>query len=389
MKGCFRTTLCFLPNLFLTLQEDVSVMNDKRINIRKQVIGENALYFFIWVSVFIVPFMNAGLMSEKIMDFALILVAWLKIIPFYLLFVLNNFVLYRYLYRKGLYWVDALVSIALIVGVFSLLELYERSDIAFVLSMGTVGEAVEAQHMSFSVFPWWGNMLAAALMFIANNGIRAFYERMQKDEDFERLQRQNIQAEMYYLKHQINPHFLMNTLNNIHALVDIDTDVAKQAIIQLSDMMRYVVYETSGNSISLRDDIKFLKNYIELMRIRYTEDVEISFTYPEQLHGRVDVPPLIFIVFVENAFKHGVSYNAQSYIRIDIKCEDNCVVGRFENSVSENKRTENPGIGLENVRKRLDLIYEDVYTLDIDKGQNSYCVTLKIPMLNGNEMYRN
>ncbi|MBR5106369.1 MAG: histidine kinase [Alistipes sp.] len=364
-------------------------MTDKRINIRKQVIGENALYFFIWVSVFIVPFMNAGLMSEKIMDFALILVAWLKIMPFYLLFVVNNFLLYRYLYRKGLYWADVLVSIALIVGVFSLLELYERSDIAFVLSMGTVGEAVEAQHMSLSVFPWWGNMLAAALMFIANNGIRAFYERMQKDEDFERLQRQNIQAEMYYLKHQINPHFLMNTLNNIHALVDIDTDVAKQAIIQLSDMMRYVVYETSGNSISLRDDIKFLKNYIELMRIRYTEDVEISFTYPEQLHGRVDVPPLIFIVFVENAFKHGVSYNAQSYIRIDIKCEDNCVVGRFENSVSENRRNENPGIGLENVRKRLDLIYEDAYTLDIDKEQNSYCVTLKIPMLNGNEMYRN
>ena len=389
MKGCFRTTLCFLSNLFLTLQEDVFVMTDKRINIRKQVIGENALYFFIWVSVFIVPFMNAGLMSEKIMDFALILVAWLKIVPFYLLFVVNNFLLYRYLYRKGLYWADALVSIALIVGVFSLLELYERSDIAFVLSMGTVGEAVEAQHMSLSVFPWWGNMLAAALMFIANNGIRAFYERMQKDEDFERLQRQNIQAEMYYLKHQINPHFLMNTLNNIHALVDIDTDVAKQAIIQLSDMMRYVVYETSGNSIPLRDDIKFLKNYIELMRIRYTEDVEISFTYPEQLHGRVDVPPLIFIVFVENAFKHGVSYNAQSYIRIDIRCEDNCVVGRFENSVSENRRNENPGIGLENVRKRLDLIYEDVYTLDIDKEQNSYCVTLKIPMLNGNEMYRN
>ena len=364
-------------------------MNDKRINIRKQVIGENALYFFIWVSVFIVPFMNAGLMSEEIMDFALILVAWLKIMPFYLLFVLNNFVLYRYLYRKGLYWVDALVSIALIVGVFSLLELYERSDIAFALSMGTVGEAVEAQHMSLSVFPWWGNMLAAALMFVANNGIRTFYERMQKDEDFERLQRQNIQAEMYYLKHQINPHFLMNTLNNIHALVDIDADVAKQAIIQLSDMMRYVVYETSGNSISLRDDIKFLKNYIELMRIRYTEDVEISFTYPEQLQGRVDVPPLIFIVFVENAFKHGVSYNTQSYIRIDLKCENNCVVGRFENSVNEKSRNEKPGIGLENVRKRLDLIYEDEYTLTIDKKQKSYCVTLKIPMLNGNEMYRN
>ena len=389
MKGCFRTTLCFLPNLFLTLREDVSTMAERKINIRKQVIGENALYFLIWVSVFLVPFMNAGLMSEEIIDFVQILMAWLKIIPFYLLFVINNYVLYGYLYRKGLYWIDALVSIALIVGVFTLLEIYERSDIAFSLSIGAVGESVEAQHMSLSVFPWWGNMVAAALMLVANNCIRAFYDRMQKDEDFERLQRQNIQAEMYYLKHQINPHFLMNTLNNIHALVDIDADVAKQAIIQLSDMMRYVVYETSDNSIPLRDDIKFLRNYIELMRIRYTEDVEISFTYPEQLQGRVNVPPLIFIVFVENAFKHGVSYNANSYIKIDIKCEDGCVVGHFENSTSEKSRNEKPGIGLENVRKRLDLIYDKEYTLDIKKTQNDYCVTLKIPMLKSNEMYRN
>ena len=142
MKGCFRTTLCLLPNLFLTLQEDVSIMAERKINIRKQVIGENALYFLIWVSVFLVPFMNAGLMSEEIIDFVQILVAWFKILPFYLLFVLNNFVLYRYLYRRGLYWVDALVSIALIVGVFSLLELYERSDVGLVLSLGADRKSV-------------------------------------------------------------------------------------------------------------------------------------------------------------------------------------------------------------------------------------------------------
>ena len=121
---------------------------------------------------------------------------------------------------------------------------------------------------------------------------------------------QNIQAEMYYLKHQINPHFFMNTLNNIHALVDINTESAKQAIIELSAMMRYVVYETGGNVIALREDLRFIKNYIELMRIRYTDNVKVTYNYPQQLKGRVDVPPLIFIVFVENAFKHGVSYNS-------------------------------------------------------------------------------
>ena len=181
----------------------------------------------------------------------------------------------------------------------------------------------------------------------------------------------------------------MNTLNNIHALVDIDAEVAKQSIIQLSDMMRYVVYDTGGNSISLREDMIFIRNYIELMRIRYTEDVNISFTYQQQLHGRVEVPPLIFIVFVENAFKHGVSYKASSYINIDIKCEEGFVVGRFDNSIGEKRSDAKPGIGLENVRKRLDLIYGNGYDLKIEDSGSNYCVTLKIPTLNGNEMYRN
>ena len=359
-----------------------------RFIVRKQVISENVLYFFIWVSVFLVPFMSAGLFPSKEMDFTLVVVAWLKILPFYLLFVVNNFLLFRYIYRKK-HWIYYLVATILIIGTFAALEWYERSDIALALSVGTEGESVEAQHVSLSVFPWWGNMISAFLMLIANNGIRTFYDNMQKDEDFERLQRQNIQAEMYYLKHQINPHFLMNSLNNIHALVDIDAEAAKQSIIQLSDMMRYVVYDTGANSIPLRDDMKFVRNYIELMRIRYTEDVNISFSYQQQLHGRVDVPPLIFIVFVENAFKHGVSYNAPSYINIDIQSEGGYVIGRFENSINEKSHNDKPGIGLENVRKRLDLIYESDYDLKVEDDGHKYCVTLKIPVLNGNEMYRN
>ena len=364
-------------------------MGKLKIKIRKQVLGENALYMVIWISVFLVPFMNAGLMSEEIIDFRASLLSWLKILPFFLLFLLNN-LLFRYLHRKHLYWVYYLVSVVLIVGVFTMLELYEQSDIAFAVSLGTIGQSFEAQHIVLTVFPWWGNMIAAVLMFGANDAICTFYRNMQRDEDTERLQRQNIQAEMYYLKHQINPHFLMNTLNNIHALVDIDAEAAKQTVIQLSDMMRYVVYDTGGNSISLREDIKFVKNYIELMRIRYTDDVKIVFNYPRQLKGRVEVPPLIFIVFVENAFKHGVSYNADSYINIDIRCEEGVVIGRFENSVNENSRKSKPGIGLDNVRKRLDLIYGDNYELQIDSADKNYCVTLKIPTLNNNdEMHSN
>ena len=349
----------------------------KNLNIRKQFIGESTLYFFVWVLVFIAPFMNAGLMSEEIANPRVSLLALLKILPFMFLFLLNHLVLFRYLHRGRLKWLYYLVMVVLVVFLFSMIDLYEQQNSA------------KPDFIGLAVFPWWGNMIAGVLMLGANNAIHALYRNMQQDEDTERLQRQNIQAEMYYLKHQINPHFLMNTLNNIHALIDIDTEAAKQTVLQLSDMMRYVVYDTGENSISLKDDIKFMKNYIDLMRIRYTDDVKISFAYPPRLQGRIDIPPLIFIVFVENAFKHGVSYNSTSYINIDIKCENGFVIGRFENSVNQQSRKSKPGIGLENVSKRLDLIYGSDYELRIDDMSNSYCVTLKIPTLNNNEMHSN
>ena len=349
----------------------------KKINIRKQFIGESTLYFLVWVLVFIAPFMNAGLMSEEISDPRISLLALLKILPFIFIFLLNHLVLFRYLYRGRFRWVYYLVTTVLVVFIFSMIEIYEQQN------------SSKPDFIGLAVFPWWGNVIAAWLMIGANDAINVLYRNMQIDEDTERLQRQNIQAEMYYLKHQINPHFLMNTLNNIHALVDIDAEAAKQTVIQLSDMMRYVVYDTGGNAIALKEDIKFVKNYIELMRIRYTDDVKISFNYPLHLRGRVDVPPLIFIVFVENAFKHGVSYSTTSYINIDIKCEDGFVVGRFENSINRNARKEKPGIGLDNVRKRLDLIYNSNYELQIDDTDNNYCVTLKIPILNGDEVHSN
>ena len=200
----------------------------------------------------------------------------------------------------------------------------------------------------------------------------------------EALQRQNLQAEMDYLKYQINPHFFMNTLNNIHALIDFDTDSAKTAVIELSKMMRYVLYDSGREIISLNRDIQFLKNYIELMRIRYTDDVDIRLEYPDNLPEQISIPPLLLIVFVENAFKHGISYNRPSYIHMKIEYADGTVASTFENSRHAGfpERKNSPGIGLENVRKRLALIYgEKNYTLEIRERPESYFVKLVIPTL--------
>lgn len=129
------------------------------------------------------------------------------------------------------------------------------------------------------------------------------------------LEHQHLESELKYLKYQLNPHFFMNTLNNIHALVDIDSEKAKKTIIELSKLMRYVLYEANKSQISLKYEIQFLENYIALMKLRYTEHLDIQTEFP-LIVPHVQIPPLLFISLLENAFKHGVSYRESSYIHV-------------------------------------------------------------------------
>ena len=216
----------------------------------------------------------------------------------------------------------------------------------------------------------------------ANTGIKLIYQSMRDEQKMEELKRQNLQAEMDYLKYQINPHFFMNTLNNIHALIDIDTECAKSAVIELSKMMRYVLYDSGRELIPLNKDLQFLQNYIELMRIRYTDTVDIRVEYPHDLPEQVSIPPLLLIVFVENAFKHGISYNRPSFIRLTVAYTEGRVRCTIANSRHGTSRGHATGIGLENVRKRLALIYgEENYSLEIREETDTYTANLIIPTL--------
>ena len=246
-------------------------------------------------------------------------------------------------------------------------------------------EALDAyRKASFSNLEMYWNVVLGFFMTGANTGIKLIYQSMRDEQQMEALKRQNLQAEMDYLKYQINPHFFMNTLNNIHALIDIDTESAKNAVIELSKMMRYVLYESGREIISLNRDIQFLKNYIELMRIRYTDAVNISVESPGNLPEQLSIPPLLLIVFVENAFKHGVSYNHPSFIRLKIEYADGQVTSTLTNSRHAAQSSKHPaGIGLENVRKRLELIYgAKNYSLEIREEEKTYTVKLVIPTLN-------
>ena len=192
------------------------------------------------------------------------------------------------------------------------------------------------------------------------------------------LEKQNLQTELEYLKHQINPHFFMNTLNNIHALIDIDAEKAKETVIELSKIMRYILYDSSQPLIPLQKEITLMNNYIELMRIRYTDPIDITVSVPEHVPD-VKIPPLLFITFIENAFKHGISYRHASFVHVAIEVQEKELSFYIMNS-NFNQLPHDTGIGLENVTKRLNLLYGNKYTLSIRAEEDVYRVTLVIPI---------
>ena len=162
------------------------------------------------------------------------------------------------------------------------------------------------------------SIIILIMMLGMNLGIKLYFRQTGDRKKMAELERQNLEQQLEYLKYQINPHFFMNTLNNIHALVDIDPEKAKHTILELSKMMRFVLYEGNKHGVPLDREIAFLQNYITLMKLRYTDKVRITVNTPDQLPSK-EVPPLMLITFVENAFKHGVSYRQESFIEIDLK----------------------------------------------------------------------
>ncbi|MCQ2146890.1 MAG: sensor histidine kinase [Bacteroidales bacterium] len=222
-------------------------------------------------------------------------------------------------------------------------------------------------------------ILLAIMMIAANMGVKLYFKGLENDKKVRDLEHENLLQQLQYLRYQINPHFFMNTLNNIHALVDIEPKEAKKSILELSKLMRYVLYEGGKPTIPLDKEVEFLGQYISLMRIRYTDSVKIDMSLPKTTTG-VDIPPLLFISFVENAFKHGISYQAESFINVGMDVMDSRLLFWCENSRHETNNDPHSGIGLENVRKRLALLYGEDFTLDIDESQDKYCVKVNVPL---------
>jgi LytS/YehU family sensor histidine kinase len=182
------------------------------------------------------------------------------------------------------------------------------------------------------------------------------------DQKLQESEAARAKAELYNLRSQINPHFLLNTLNNIYALTAINQERAQDAIQQLSKMLRHMLYDNQESSVALSDELQFLENYISLMKIRLSANVDVTFTHNVEVPG-VRIAPLIFISLVENAFKHGISPTEQSFVHIEINATDHEINCRIENSnhPKSNQDRSGHGIGLNQVQRRLDLAYPNHY----------------------------
>lgn len=202
----------------------------------------------------------------------------------------------------------------------------------------------------------------------------------------QQLQTQTMQSELRFLKSQINPHFLFNTLNNLYALTLKKDDKAPEIVIKLSEMMRYMLYECNERRVPLQKEVNYIRNYLDLEKLRQGQNVDINFSVEGNL-GDQEIAPLMFIPFLENSFKHGLNNHiSKGFVNIALKICDNNVEFFIENSkpdapISQGGRRSG-GIGLVNVKRRLNLLYPDHYELTIEDTPKSYAVSLLLDLDN-------
>lgn len=199
--------------------------------------------------------------------------------------------------------------------------------------------------------------------------------------EIQKLKKEKIEAELKFLKAQLHPHFLFNTLNNLYALTLEKSDKAPDVVLKLSELLDYILYKCNAELVSLDQEVKQIENYIELEKLRFGDRLAVRFI-PNNISSLAIVPPMLLMTLVENSFKHGVSKSIhQSWIHIDLKLEHDQLIFIIKNSKQQVKHSTpkiSGGIGLKNLQSRLMLIYKDKYSLSIDEKEDSFGVQLII-----------
>ncbi|WPV69777.1 sensor histidine kinase [Chitinophaga sp. LS1] len=224
-------------------------------------------------------------------------------------------------------------------------------------------------------------VFTALLMLFMSGFIKIAQEWFKSEQQREALKLENLNAELKFLKSQINPHFLFNCLNTIYSLAHKHSAQTEHAIIKLSTILRYMIYESNEDKVQLQQELQYLEDYIDIQRLRLPEDIVVDYAVQGNPAG-LRIEPMLLVPFVENAFKHGISYAEPSFIAIAVAIERNQVRLVVENAVFRQRMAEKGGIGLQNVKKRLELLYTEDHELEITEAENQFIVDLKIELKN-------
>jgi two-component system, LytTR family, sensor kinase len=326
-------------------------------------------HVIFWSVIFVCTFFLWHGMSQPVS--ALKLTSWQIAVKLIIVYINLYWLMPRLLYTKKYLSYAAMLLLLFAAGVFlyrlQWVFLFTRSKYEFWNAIGWFMDAL-----------WVINPI---IMFTGGiKLLKTWYIDTQKKAQQEQ---QKLAAELNYLKGQIHPHFLFNTLNNLYALTMQKSDDAPATVLKLSQMMHYMLYDAAEEVVPLTKEIKHIQNYIELESIRYGSRLDLSFTVTGTVEGR-NIAPLILLPFVENAFKHGISNeHRECWITIDLKVREGMLMLKVENSINTTNKTSDlldykSGIGLKNVKRRLELLYPGMHQLNIVKEQGAYWVDLKI-----------
>lgn len=228
------------------------------------------------------------------------------------------------------------------------------------------------------IHPETMKLILGVLLVATNLGVKKHFELQRRDDRIHRLETENFRGQLEALRFKINPHFFMNMLNNIQALILTDPDKAMDSISGLSKVMRTVLYEGDAPVIPLAAEIEHIRNLISLMQTRFSDNLKIDTCFPDTLSEEV-VPSLVFATIVENAFKHGVRESKDSFVIINLTVQDGRIRFRSTNSRFFQDSKSKSGMGLDNVKRRLDLLYGNDYSLSVNDKPEIYEILIDIP----------
>ena len=320
-----------------------------------------------WAVVFIMPALI--FISEGSQRFEEALYRSLASLPFLMfLFYSYYYWLIDKLWFKKRYILFILVAVTLILCVS-----YSKYELFSYFALHKSKHKMPPFH-AFVYFDFLSNLLPVVFAMAIRYAQRNFSLEIAQKE----VQAQKLQADLTQLRYQLQPHFFFNALNNIYSLIEFDPQKAQESVHSLSKLMRHFMQNSDQKQISLAEEVDFLQQYISLMQLRLTDKTTVQVDFPKQV-PQLTIAPLLFISLVENAFKHGVSATAATTLSFSLKVEGNTVIFRSENTkIPTQESLYSSGIGIDNLKKRLTLLYPERHQYTIEEKEGKYIAQLTI-----------